>query len=111
MSADLSGSTLIEVTTTVGSQPQARQLAAELLRQRLAGCVQIVAVESHYHWEGRQQQDPEYQLLIKTTLDQFAGIEQCLQQHHPYTLPQLLAVPVCASSPAYADWLRGQLAG
>ncbi|AFC87326.1 divalent-cation tolerance protein CutA [Frateuria aurantia] len=103
------GSTLIEVTTTVASQIQARELASVLLQHRLAACVQVTAVESHYRWQGELQQEQEYQLRLKTRQDRFQSIARLLAERHPYELPQLLATEITGSSEAYAAWLHQQL--
>lgn len=109
MSSLVADAALIEITTTTASQADARQLAARLLQQRLAACVQIARIESHYRWQGALQQTPEWQLLIKSRQDRFQAIARLLEQEHPYELPQLLATAIRASSPGYAAWLHAQL--
>ena len=103
------GSALIEVTTTVASQIQARELASALLQYRLAACVQLTATESHYRWQGELQQEQEYQLRLKTRRDRVQAIARLLAERHPYELPQLLATEITDSSEAYAAWLHQQL--
>jgi periplasmic divalent cation tolerance protein len=95
------------VTTTVGSLPQAQELARALLARRLAACVQVDAgVQSFYRWEGRDCEDAEVRLTIKTTAAGRAAIPQALAELHPYDLPQLVAWPAAAASDAYAAWVR-----
>ena len=36
----------------------------------------------------------------------FAELQQCILTHHPYEVPELLALPVSAGLPAYLDWLK-----
>ena len=59
------------VTTTVANREEARQIARTLLAERLAACVQLVEIESHYIWKGEEKAEPEVMLLIKTRADLF----------------------------------------
>ena len=43
------------VTTTVATPEDARRLAQAVLQQRLAACVQIEPITSHYRWQGALQ--------------------------------------------------------
>lgn len=87
----------------------ARDLAQRLVRDRLAACVNIVpTVHSLYEWQGELQQDTECLLQIKTRAERYAALEQTLRQHHPYELPEIIAVPLSAGLPAYLDWINHQ---
>jgi periplasmic divalent cation tolerance protein len=33
-------------------------------------------------------------------------VETLLRAHHPYEVPEIIAVPVIAGLPAYLDWVR-----
>ena len=48
------------VSTTTDSQSQARTLAAAIVQEGLGACVQIHAIESHYVWQGQQEQGGEF---------------------------------------------------
>lgn len=87
----------------------ARRLAEMLVRERLAACVNIVpAVHSVYEWQGAMQQETECQLLIKTTSERYAALEDALRGHHPYELPEIIAVPLATGLPAYLRWINQQ---
>ena len=100
---------ILAVTTTVGSVEQAQGLARNLVRARLAACVQVdEGVHSVYHWDGRLCEDAEVRLTIKTLPQRLPALEAFLAEHHPYDLPQILSWTQRAS-PAYAGWLRQEL--
>jgi periplasmic divalent cation tolerance protein len=100
---------ILSVTTTVGSLDSARNLAARILAQKLAACVQIdTGVISLYRWEGEQHADTEVRLVIKTLPACEQALRDLLGRHHPYDLPQFLCVTMRAS-PAYADWVRSEV--
>lgn len=96
-------------TTTVASLADARELAAALIDQRVAACVQLdEGVRSFYAWNGRKCEDAEVRLTIKTTAAARSGVRALLARRHPYELPQLVEWPA-AATPAYAEWVRQQV--
>jgi periplasmic divalent cation tolerance protein len=99
---------ILSVTTTVGSVAAAQALARDILAQRLAACVQIdQGVTSLYRWKGELVEEPEVRLVIKTLPDCEGALQALFARHHPYELPQFLAVPMRASR-TYGDWARAE---
>ncbi|HXE50556.1 MAG TPA: divalent-cation tolerance protein CutA [Ramlibacter sp.] len=99
---------ILSVTTTVGSAAAAQGLAREILTQRLAACVQIdQGIASLYRWQGELVEEPEVRVVIKTLPGCEAALQALFARHHPYELPQFLAVPMRASR-AYGDWARAE---
>jgi len=99
---------VLSVTTTVGSRDAARALAREILAQRLAACVQIdPEVTSLYRWKGELCEAPEVRLVIKCLPGCETALQALFARHHPYEVPQFLAMPMSAS-PGYADWVRAE---
>ncbi len=97
---------LLALTTCPDSE-SAELIANSLVTEGLAACVnQVPGVKSTYIWQGKPQNDREIQLVIKTTQQQWATLESRLKALHPYELPELIAVPVCAGSQSYLDWVR-----
>lgn len=99
------------VTTTTDSQTHARTLAAAIVRQGLGACVQIQSIESHYVWQGQQEQAQEWLLQVKTRTALYEELERFIKAHHPYQVPQVLCLPVLAGHADYLRWLREQTPG
>lgn len=100
---------ILVVTTTVGCGATATALARTMVEQRLAACVQIDReVTSLYHWKGDLCEDREARLVIKTMPAREAALRAFLAEHHPYELPQFVAMTVAASA-EYAQWVRGEV--
>lgn len=99
------------VLTTCGNASDAGNLATLLVEQRLAACVNALgAVASTYRWQGRVLQDQETLLVIKTTAERYAAVEQAIRTHSKYELPEVVAIPVTAGSSTYLDWIRESVA-
>ena len=98
------------VFTTVSSLDEAETLAAKIVEQRLAACVQIVpAVTSVYFWEGEVRREEERMLLIKTLAEKFDALEAFIQANHSYGLPEIVGVEAEHISKPYLDWLTEYL--
>ena len=100
---------VLSITTTVGSREAAQKLAREILGRRLAACVQLdQEITSLYHWQGQLCEDPEVRLVIKTLPGCEAALRALFAQHHPYEVPQFLAVTMRASDP-YRQWAGAEV--
>jgi len=97
---------LLLVLCTCPDENTAVQLAQTLVEKRLAACVNINgAIRSVYRWQGEIQQDQEALLMIKTTKNGWAKLEQTLLELHPYDVPEIIAVPISAGSKDYLNWV------
>ena len=97
----------VQVLVAVPSARLGARMARGLVESNLAACVQIVGpVQSHYRWRGRIERAREWLLVIKTRSARVAAIEAAVRQEHPYTLPEMLVVPVLGGFGPYLDWLR-----
>ena len=94
------------VLTNLADMASAQALARALVERRLAACVNVLpAVQSTYRWNGAVEEAAEVTLLIKTTAARYGELEQAIRALHPYELPEVIAVPVSAGSPAYLGWI------
>lgn len=100
---------ILSITTTVGSAADAQRLAREIVRRRLAACVQLEpGLTSFYRWQGELCEDAEVRLVIKTLPGCEAALQALLREQHPYELPQFVAATLTASV-EYARWVRAQV--
>ncbi|MDH5576939.1 MAG: divalent-cation tolerance protein CutA [Betaproteobacteria bacterium] len=99
------------VLTNLPDRATAEALADALIERRAAACVNILApCRSVYRWQGAVQRDEEHPVLIKTTQEAYAGLEALIRAHHPYELPEIIAVPIERGLPDYLDWVAAQTA-
>lgn len=95
---------LFLVTTTVATPDEARRLAQAVLQARLAACVQVQAITSHYRWQGVLHDTPEQRLDCKTTAQAVPALLALLRAQHPYAVPELVVQPMLGSAD-YAQWV------
>jgi len=101
---------VIVVMTTLPDFKYAETLAGNLVREDLAACVQLLPqMTSVYEWEGAIQQDTEVLLLIKTISSKFPAVEKTIKENHPYTVPEVVAIPASDVSDDYLKWMKGVL--
>jgi periplasmic divalent cation tolerance protein len=97
------------VLVTVATPEEGERLAAALVDERCAACVNIVGpIRSIYRWEGSVHNDQEFLLIIKTCTSRFAALEQRVRALHSYQTPEVVALPITAGSAPYLDWWRAQ---
>jgi periplasmic divalent cation tolerance protein len=100
----------LQVQTTVDDPELARELAAALVDEGLAACVQILGpVESHYRWQGRREVAREWLLVAKTDQRRYPRLAEAIGRRHPYEVPEVVAVPLVEMADGYRAWLGDSL--
>lgn len=97
----------VVVLVTCGTRRDAERIAADLVKQRLAACVNVLEapMRSIYRWKGKRESAREYLLLIKTAKKRLRALRARVERLHPYEVPEFIALPIIAGSPAYLRWL------
>jgi len=93
------------ILTTCPDRTSAEKLANTLVSEGLAACVQRFPVESIYLWQDKICNDNEIVLLIKTKAELFERISACIQENHPYELPEIIRLPITDGLPGYLRWI------
>jgi len=97
----------ILIITHCPDQVCAHTLAQDLVTHHLAACVNIgSSVTSIFLWQDKLEQTQEIPLFIKTQKQYYAKIEAWLDKHHPYEVPEIIALPITDGLPAYLRWIK-----
>jgi periplasmic divalent cation tolerance protein len=95
-------------TVLVTAPPDsADDIARTLVEERLAACVNRVACDSVYRWEGELHDDAETILLAKTTDEAYDDLVARVREVHPFDVPCIERFDETDVLPAYADWRDG----
>jgi periplasmic divalent cation tolerance protein len=96
----------ILVLSTAGTPDEAERIAAALVENGEAACVNIVqGVRSIFRWEGKVCNEPEFLLLIKSQAEKFESIRARIKSMHSYAVPEIIGLPIGLGDPAYLAWL------
>jgi periplasmic divalent cation tolerance protein len=96
----------LQILTTVGSEQEAGRIASQLVERRLAACVQVLGpIVSRYRWQGKIEEEREWQCLAKTTRAAYEAVEKAIREVHSYEEPEIIATEIVAGSPAYLAWI------
>jgi len=104
---DVAGTIL--VLTTLSSAEEARILVRRLAEAGLVACGTVIpSVTSVYRWDGRVEEAAEAQVILKTRRARWEDLQAAVTRHHPYDVPELVAVPIETGLQAYLDWVGSE---
>ncbi len=93
--------------TTVEHRADADRLAAGLITEKLAACVQVEGpIRSYYRWLGEPDQSTEFRLTVKFLPERHVALQAWLLRHHPYETPQWIVVEATHVAEKYLSWAR-----
>jgi periplasmic divalent cation tolerance protein len=99
----------IVVFITIDTPANAQQLADKILTARKAACVNIIpTVSSQYWWQGKIEKSAEVMLVVKTRAALLDELITLVKQNHPYTVPEIIALPIIGGNPDYLAWLESE---
>ena len=102
---------LIYIFWTCRDKQEAKKIIHELLDQRLIACASIFPeVESIYRWEGKIEESQEVKVILKTSLKHFDSVQNYIQAHCSYEVPEILQVDVVQGNPRYLAWVAQETA-
>ena len=96
----------IVVFITIPTKDQAKKLASFLLSKKVAACVNIISgVESFFWWQKKIDKTKESLLVVKTQKKLFNKLVKAVKSKHPYSVPEVIALPIVSGNKDYLDWI------
>jgi periplasmic divalent cation tolerance protein len=96
----------VTVLVTCPNRRVAETLARAVVEERLAACANVVpGLTSIYRWKGKICRDREVLVIMKTRRSRFQALARRVRALHPYSVPEIIALPVAVGSPAYLAWV------
>lgn len=103
------GRSEVVVFVTASSADEAERIGQVVVDSRLAACANILqGVRSIFRWDNKVNVESECLIIMKTTLDRFSDLEAAIRQHHSYSVPEIIALPIIAGSIPYLEWITGE---
>lgn len=100
------------VLTNCPNEDVAERIARALVENRLAACVnQLARVRSTFRWQDKIEREDEVPLLIKTTSARYPEVEAAIRALHPYSLPEIVALPILGGHAPYLRWISESTTG
>jgi periplasmic divalent cation tolerance protein len=93
------------IVSTFPNKAITKKIANQLVKQKLAACVNISKINSVYSWKGKIQNDSEYLAFFKTTKKNQKPLKNEIKKLHPYVVPEIVEINVNSINKPYLDWL------
>jgi periplasmic divalent cation tolerance protein len=94
------------ILCTCPDKDTGEKIARLLINDKLAACVNILpGITSIYLWQEQMESAQEHLLLIKANKSCYQAIETTIKMHHPYELPEIIAVSIENGLPEYLHWI------
>jgi periplasmic divalent cation tolerance protein len=91
---------------TAGTMEGAVAIGKELVKERLAACVNILGnMTSMYWWEGEIQDDKEVVLIAKTKESLVPELIERVKSMHSYSVPCIVSLPILDGNRPFLDWV------
>ena len=83
------------------------RLAEFIVKNQLGACVNVIdGVLSIYRWKGNIEKDKENMLVVKTTYTKFRKLVEEVKKEHPYSVPEIIALPILDGNEDYLEWIE-----
>ena len=94
---------------TAGTLTEARKIGREVVRQRLAACVNILGgIRSIYRWRGVVEDGREVAVLVKTSARRVKKLIVAIQARHSYEVPCIVAWLLTKGHAPFMEWIAAE---
>jgi len=93
------------IVSTFPNKQSITKIANQLVKQKLAACVNIINISSVYAWQGKIENQSEYLALFKTSKKNQSKLKKELQKLHPYDIPEIAEINVDSINQPYLKWI------
>ena len=93
------------IISTYPNKKSITRIANELVKNKVAACVNITKISSVYSWKGKVENISEYLAIFKTTNKNKKILKEKIKQTHPYKVPEIAEIDVSSINKSYLSWL------
>jgi len=91
---------------TAGTKDEAKRIARSLLQKKYIAGANIFPLESLYWWQDKICEEEEFALVMQSTEDNFAKIEEEVKTLHSYETPCIVSFAIERGSSDFLNWIR-----
>lgn len=103
------------VFITCSTVEEANRIGSDLIKERLAACVNVVkGIASIFWWRGKVDRAEETLLIIKTRKEKIKDVIELVKKLHSYQVPEVISLPIVEGNEEYLNWISeatSQLSG
>ena len=92
--------------TTTNTQESVDKIVAVVMEKKLAACVQVFPIVSHYVWKDALQKDDEFLMQMKIRTADYEALAAAIRAVHPYETPEIVRVDIADGDKNYLDWIN-----
>ena len=93
------------IVSTFPNKTITKKIANQLVKQKLAACVNITKIDSVYSWKGKIQNDSEYLAIFKTTKKNQKTLKNEIKNYIRMIVPEIAEINLNSINKPYLDWL------
>ena len=93
------------IISTYPSKKSLNKISNQVVKDKLAACVNISKISSVYSWQGKIENTSEYLAFFKTTQKNKKRLKEKIKQTHPYDVPEIAEIPIKSINQPYLKWL------
>jgi periplasmic divalent cation tolerance protein len=93
------------IVSTYPDKKSVLETANELVKKRIAACVNFSKISSIYSWKGKIENTNEFLALFKTTQKNKVALKKAIQKMHPYDVPEIAEIDIHSINQSYLKWL------
>lgn len=95
----------IMIISTYPNKKSITVIANQLVKKKLAACVNITKISSIYSWEGKIENSSEFIAIFKTTYKNKKILKEKIKETHPYQVPEIAEIDISSINQPYLKWL------
>ena len=95
----------VVILSTYPNKKSVQKISNELVRSKIAACVNIAKISSVYSWQGKIENTDEYLAIFKTTHKNKTKLKNQIKKTHPYEVPEIAELKLQNLNKPYLDWL------
>ncbi len=95
----------IIIISTYPDKKSISKIANDLVKNKIAACVNISKISSVYSWKNKVENTSEYLAIFKTMTKSKIILKKKIKETHPYDVPEIVEIDVASINQSYLNWL------